>query len=56
VHGAVKKTLQEPTVRTRIEETGSIVIANTPEEFADQIKAEYEVYRKVVDEKQLKPE
>jgi tripartite-type tricarboxylate transporter receptor subunit TctC len=56
VHGAVKKTLEDPIVRTRIEETGSIVIANTPQEFAQQIKAEYEVYKKVVDEKQLKPE
>jgi tripartite-type tricarboxylate transporter receptor subunit TctC len=56
VNRAVKRTLEEPAVRTRIEETGSIVIANTPEEFAKQIKAEYEVYKKVVDEKQLKPE
>jgi tripartite-type tricarboxylate transporter receptor subunit TctC len=56
VHGAVKKTLDDPTVRARIEETGSLVIGNSPEEFAQQIKAEYEVYKKVVDERNIRPE
>jgi tripartite-type tricarboxylate transporter receptor subunit TctC len=48
VHGAVKKTLEDPNVRKRIEETGSLVIGNTPEQFAAQIAAEFEVYKKVV--------
>jgi tripartite-type tricarboxylate transporter receptor subunit TctC len=56
VHDAVKKTLDDPTVRARIEETGSIVVGNSPQEFAQQIKAEYDVYRKVVEERQIKPE
>jgi tripartite-type tricarboxylate transporter receptor subunit TctC len=56
VHDAVKKTLEDPTVRARIEETGSIVVGNTPAEFADQIKAEYDIYHKVVEERQIKPE
>jgi tripartite-type tricarboxylate transporter receptor subunit TctC len=56
VNGAVKKTLDDATVRKRIEETGSIIIGNTPEQFAEQIKAEYEVYKKVVAERNLKPE
>ncbi|HEY0824609.1 MAG TPA: tripartite tricarboxylate transporter substrate binding protein BugE [Ramlibacter sp.] len=54
VHAATVKSLQEPAVRKRIEDTGSIVIGNTPEQFAAQIKAEYEVYRKVVDSAKLK--
>jgi hypothetical protein len=29
-------------------------VANTPEEFAAQIKAEYEVYKKVVEQQNLK--
>lgn len=48
VSSAVKKTLEDPAVKKRIEETGSLIIANTPEQFAAQIAAEYEVYKKVV--------
>ena len=53
---ATKKALEDPAVRKRIEDTGSIVIANTPEQFTAQIKAEYEVYKKVVDTAKLKLE
>ena len=48
VHVAVKKALDDPTVKKRIEETGSLIVGNTPEEFAAQIVAEFEVYKKVV--------
>ena len=48
VYAAVKKTTELPEVRARIEGTGSLVVANTPAEFAAQIKAEFEVYKKVV--------
>jgi len=48
VHAAVKKTLDDPAVKKRIEETGSLIIANTPEQFAAQIAAEFDVYKKVV--------
>jgi tripartite-type tricarboxylate transporter receptor subunit TctC len=54
VSTAVKKTLELPDVRKRIEDTGSIIVANTPEQFAAQIKAEYEVYKKVVETQKLK--
>ena len=56
VNAGVKKSLEDPAIRKRIEDTGSIVIANTPEQFAAQIKAEYEVYKKVVDTAGLKLE
>src|SRR5438105_6450162 len=49
IHDGVVKALQDPAVRKRIEETGSIIIANTPQQFGEQIKAEYAVYKKVVD-------
>ncbi len=48
VNAAVKKTLEDPNVKRRIEETGSLIVANTPEQFAAQIVAEYDVYKKVV--------
>ena len=48
VHDAVKKTLDDPAVKKRIEDTGSLIVANTPEQFAAQIAAEFEVYKKVV--------
>ena len=50
VSAAVKKTLEDPTVKKRIEDTGSLIVANTPEQFAAQIAAEFEVYKKVVDD------
>lgn len=48
ISAAVRKTLEDPSVKKRIEDTGSLIIANTPEQFAAQIAAEYEVYKKVV--------
>jgi tripartite-type tricarboxylate transporter receptor subunit TctC len=54
IHAATRKALDEPAVRKRIEDTGSLVIGNTPDQFAQQIKAEYEVYKKVVDSAKLK--
>jgi len=50
----VKKALEDPAVRKRIEDTGSLIIANTPEQFAAQIKAEFEVYKNVVDTQKLR--
>ena len=54
VHAATRKTLEDPVVRKRIEDTGSVIVANTPEQFAAQIKAEFEVYKKVVETQKLK--
>lgn len=54
VNAGVKKALEDPAVRKRIEDTGSLIVANTPDQFAAQIKAEYDVYKKVVDQSKLK--
>jgi len=54
VYSAVKKTTEQADVKKRIEETGSLVVANTPAEFAAQIKAEFEVYKGVVEAQKLK--
>jgi tripartite-type tricarboxylate transporter receptor subunit TctC len=56
IHAGVLKALSDPAVRKRIEDTGSLIVANTPEQFAVQIKAEYEVYKKVVDYQKLRLE
>ena len=53
VNEGVRKAVEDPAVRKRIEDTGSIVIGNTPEQFAAQIKAEYEVYKQVVAKQKL---
>ncbi|MBP5989027.1 MAG: tripartite tricarboxylate transporter substrate binding protein BugE [Piscinibacter sp.] len=53
VSAAVKKTLEDPSVKQRIEGTGSLIVANTPEQFAAQIAAEFEVYKKVVAQQKL---
>ncbi|MEO8807043.1 MAG: tripartite tricarboxylate transporter substrate binding protein BugE [Burkholderiaceae bacterium] len=53
---AVKKTLEDPGVRSRIEATGSLIVGNTPEQFAEQIKAEYAIYKKIVVDQKLKLE
>ncbi len=54
INAAVRKVLEDPSVRKRIEDTGSLIIGNTPAQFADQIKAEFDVYKKVVSEQRLK--
>ena len=54
VAAAVKKTAELPDVRKRIEDTGSLMVLNTPDQFAAQISAEFEVYKKVVADQKLK--
>ena len=53
INAGVRKALEDPAVRKRIEDTGSIIVANTPEQFGAQIKAEFEVYKRVVVEQKL---
>ena len=53
INAGVRKALEDPAVKKRIEETGSILIGNTPEQFAEQIKAEYAVYKDVVQKQKL---
>jgi len=53
INAAVRKALEDPAIRKRIEDTGSFVIGNSPEQFADQIKAEYGVYKQVVESAKL---
>ena len=54
VNAAVRRTLDEAVVRRRIEDIGAFVVGSTPEQFAEQIRAEYMVFRQVVVSQQLK--
>jgi tripartite-type tricarboxylate transporter receptor subunit TctC len=56
INAGVRKALEDPAVRKRIEDTGSIVVGNSPEQFAAEIKAELAVYKKVVADAKLKLE
>ncbi|MBP3980335.1 MULTISPECIES: tripartite tricarboxylate transporter substrate binding protein BugE [unclassified Acidovorax] len=53
VNAAVRKALEDPAVKKRIEDTGSLIVGNTPDQFAAQIKAEYAVYKDVVAKQKL---
>jgi tripartite-type tricarboxylate transporter receptor subunit TctC len=53
VSAAVKATVAMPDVRKRIEDTGSLIVANSPDEFAAQIRAEFDTYKKVVAQQKL---
>jgi len=53
IHSATLQAIADPAVRKRIEDTGSLIVGNTPEQFAAQIKAEYEVYKDVVAKQKL---
>lgn len=53
LNAAARKVLEDPAVKKRIEDTGSFVIANTPEQFAQQIKDELAVYKQVVARQKL---
>ena len=54
IHGAAVEALKDPAVRKRIEDTGSLVVGNSPAEFGAQIKAELSVYKDVVARQKLK--
>jgi len=51
VNAAVRQALATPEVRRQIEETGSSVVGNSPEAFAQEIAAENAVYRKIAVER-----
>jgi tripartite-type tricarboxylate transporter receptor subunit TctC len=54
IHAAATDALKDAGVRKRIEDTGSLVVGNSPSEFTAQIKAEFEVYKGVVAKQKLK--
>jgi tripartite-type tricarboxylate transporter receptor subunit TctC len=53
LYTTTKAALNDPVVKKRIEDTGSLIVANTPEQFTAQIKAEFEIYKDVVIKQKL---
>lgn len=52
-HG-VKKALQDPVTRRRVENIGAVIVENSSDEFSLQIKDEYETLKKIISEKKIK--
>ena len=53
LHTALVKVLADPALKKRIEDTGSVVIANTPEQFGKQLADEVVAYKDVVAKQKL---
>ncbi|MDI9336371.1 MAG: tripartite tricarboxylate transporter substrate binding protein BugE [Gammaproteobacteria bacterium] len=56
IYAATKKSLEDPSVRKKVEDTGAIIVANTPAEFTEQIHQEYKIFKELVDKQKLKLE
>ncbi|BBL25691.1 hypothetical protein CT3_31460 [Comamonas terrigena NBRC 13299] len=53
INAATRKALQDPAIRKRIEDTGSVIVGNTPEQFAKETKDELTIYKEVVAKQKL---
>ena len=53
INGGVGRSVEDATVRKRLEDSGIVVVASTPEEFAAEVKSMFEQARKVVVERKL---
>jgi tripartite-type tricarboxylate transporter receptor subunit TctC len=56
LHGAMVKALRSPDVSERMNQIGFDVVASSPEEFGDFMKAEVERWTRVVTKGNIKPE
>ncbi len=54
LNAAVKLALADTSVKERVEATGAIVVGNSANEFQAQVKDEFEIYKRVVKEQNLK--
>ncbi|MEN6015306.1 tripartite tricarboxylate transporter substrate-binding protein, partial [Bordetella pertussis] len=53
VHDAAVKALQDPKIRKRLEDGGSIVEGSTPTEYANLIKRELELRKRIATEQKI---
>jgi tripartite-type tricarboxylate transporter receptor subunit TctC len=56
LHAAIAKGLNSPEIRKQIESRGQMVLANTPEEFAAQIRSLTELAARLVKAAGIRPE
>lgn len=53
INAAVRTAVEDPALRSRIEEVGASVVAGTPEQYAAEINAEFTLLKRVVGERKL---
>ena len=53
INAATRKALEDPAVRKRVEDSGTVIIASTPEEYASEIRALLAELKTVVAERKL---
>ncbi len=53
INSAARRSLDDANVAKRIADTGSLIIGNSPQQFAEQIAAELKVYKDVVARQKL---
>ncbi|MCM2478576.1 tripartite tricarboxylate transporter substrate binding protein BugE [Serpentinimonas maccroryi] len=56
VHTSTMRALTDPALRRRIEDTALVIVGNTPEQFAEQTRLEFELYQGVVQRAGLRPD
>ena len=55
-HAYIAETMNEPAMRDKIAAVGQVVVANTPQQFAEQIERSIDLYAKLARLANLKPE
>ena len=53
INAATRKAVNEPAVRKRIEDSGAVVVASTPEEYAADMRATFTELKGVVKDRKL---
>ena len=53
VHAAAVKALADPDVRKRLADAGSVADGNTPQQFATQIKREFDLRKKIATDRKI---
>ena len=56
VHTSTMRALTDPALRRRLEDTALVIVGNTPEQFAEQTRLEFELYQGVVQRAGLRPD
>jgi tripartite-type tricarboxylate transporter receptor subunit TctC len=56
LHAELVKALRDPEITAKLDTMGLGVVANTPEEFAEQVRKEFEQRGKLIQQAGIKPE
>lgn len=56
LHGSITKALNAPDVMAKLEESGLMVVANTPEQFGAILKADYEFRGRLIKQNNIQAE